>query len=68
MNNANKNQSRKIRRNTIVFAILMILAQIGASAIYGATFRINHGITSTASVTNIIGLAILVIAGNNKHI
>lgn len=68
MNNANKNQNRKIRRNTIVFAILMVLTQIGASAIYGATFRINPSITSTASITNTIGLAILVVAGKNKYI
>lgn len=68
MNNANKNQNRKMRRNTIVFAILMILTQIGASVIYGATFRTNASITSTASVTNTISLAILVVAGKNKYI
>lgn len=68
MNNANKNQNRKIRRNSIVFSILMILTQIGASVIYGVTFKTTSSITSIASVISTISLAILVIAGKNKHI
>lgn len=66
--NPNKDQNRTIRRNTIVFAILMLICQIGFSVIYGITFKINSALLNTSSIITAIALAILVVAGTTDHI
>lgn len=66
MNQSSKDQNRKIRRNTIVFGIMMLLSQLAISIIYAATFKIPTSTVNINSVVTAVALAILVVAGKNK--
>jgi hypothetical protein len=68
MNPSSKIQNRILRRNTIVFAILMVLSQIAFSIIYGVTIKIPSAAINISSVVTATALAILVIAGKSKYI
>lgn len=66
MNHSSKDQNRKLRRNTIVFGIMMVLSQIGFSIVYGVTFQINSSVINISSILTVIALAILVIGGKKN--
>lgn len=59
--------NRKLRRNTIVFAIMMALSQIGFSVLYGVTFQVYASTINIASIIVAIGLAVLVVAGKSNY-
>ena len=65
MKRSNKDENRTIRRNNIIFALLMVICQAGFSAIYGITFKINSGQINASSIITAIALAILVVGGTN---
>lgn len=66
MNHPSKDHNRKLRRNTIVFAILMIISQIGFSVLYGLTFQIYPSAVNVSSIIIAIALAILIIGGKSN--
>ena len=66
MNKSNNDKNIRIRRNSIIFALLMVICQAGLTAIYGITFKINSGQINTSSIITAIALAILVVGGTNN--
>jgi hypothetical protein len=59
--------SESVRRNTLVFAILLVLLQIGISLVYGFFFFAPPNLINVGSVVTTIGLAILIVAGNSPY-
>lgn len=60
--------SSALRRNSLVFGIIMVGLQIGLSLVYGFLINVQHVQLNISSVVVTIGLAILVIAGNHQYI
>ena len=60
--------SLSVRRNAFIFAVLMVLLQIGFSLIYGFLIKIPAITFNSSSIFVTIGLAILIIAGMNSLI
>lgn len=56
--------SLPIKRNALIFGIIMIALQIGFSLVYGFLITVPPHALNTGSILIAIGLAILVIAGN----
>ena len=55
--------SQSVRRNAMIFAVLMVLLQIGFSLIYGFLITIPAITFNSSSILVTIGLAILIVAG-----
>lgn len=65
MNNSNKDENKRVRTNSVIFAAVMLITQIGMSVTYALTFQINPDALNVAAVVKTIGLAMLVVAGKD---
>lgn len=66
MNNSNKDENKRVRANSVIFAAVMLITQIGMSVTYALTFQINPDTLNVAAVVRTIGLAMLVVAGTDE--
>lgn len=53
-----------VEKNALVFAILMLVLQVGICLVYGFVINIPAMLLNIGSVLVMVGLAILVIAGS----
>jgi len=60
--------SESVKRNAKIFAVLMVLLQIGFSLIYGFLIKVPAITLNSSSILVTIGLAILIVAGMNSFI
>ena len=65
MNNSNKDENKRVRTNSVIFAAVMLITQIGMSITYALTFQIRPDTLNVGAVVKTIGLAMLVIAGRS---
>lgn len=66
MNNSNKDENKRVRTNSVIFAAVMLITQIGMSVTYALTFQINPDTLNVGAVVKTIGLAMLVVAGKDR--
>lgn len=59
--------SKSVYRNSLIFAILMIIIQVAVCLIYGLLFYAPPQLINVSSIITTIGLAILIIAGNHSY-
>lgn len=65
MNNNNKNTNPRLKKNTFIFGIIMIICQTGIVIAYSLGFTVPASGFNVSSAINTVILAILVVAGTN---
>lgn len=66
MNSSNKDENKRVRTNSVIFAAAMLITQVGMSITYALTFQLKTEVLNVAAVVKTIGLAMLVIAGTHQ--